>query len=110
VIGSILLVVLSKFLNAKGKTKVTEFDLGISLSGIGSILIIFLMVISPFIALAISGILSPQIAATPASAACFLVFIWFLKKEKEEIAFFKSDVFYAGILTSSMIWIMFYFA
>jgi SSS family solute:Na+ symporter len=110
VIGSILLVILSKFLNAKGKAKATEFDLGISLSGIGSILMIFLMVISPFIALAITGILSPQIAATPASAACFLVFIWFLKKEKEEIAFFKSDVFYAGILTSSMIWIMFYFA
>jgi solute:Na+ symporter, SSS family len=110
VIGSILLVILSKFLNAKGKAKATEFDLGISLSGIGSILITFFLIISPFIALAITGILSPQIAATPASVACFLVFVWFLKKEKEEIAMYKSDIFYAGILTSSMIWIMFYFA
>ena len=109
-IGSILLVILSKYLNAIGKGKVHDYDLGISLSGIGSTLIKFLLVITPFIALTLTGILSPQIAATPASIACLLLFIWFFKKEKEEIAIYKSDIFYAGILTSSMIWIMFYFA
>ncbi len=110
VIGSILLVLISKYLNAIGKGKVHDYDLGISLSGIGSTLIKFLLVQSPFIALTLSGILSPQMAATPASIACFLLFIWFVKKENEEIPMYQSDIFYAGILTSSMIWIMFYFA
>ncbi len=110
VFGSILLVLISKYLNAIGKGKVHDYDLGISLSGIGSTLIKFLLVQSPFIALTLSGILSPQMAATPASIACFLLFIWFVKKENEEIPMYQSDIFYAGILTSSMIWIMFYFA
>ena len=69
VIGSILLVLISKYLNAIGKGKVHDYDLGISLSGIGSTLIKFLLVQSPFIALTLSGILSPQMAATPASIA-----------------------------------------
>jgi SSS family solute:Na+ symporter len=110
VIGSMLLVLLSKYLNAIGKGKVHDYDLGISLSGIGSTLIKFLLVISPFIAVTLTGILSPQMAATPASIASFLLFIWFVKKENEEIPVYQSDIFYAGILTSSMIWIMFYFA
>lgn len=110
VIGSVLIVLFSKYLNAIGKGKVHDYDLGISLSGIGSTLIKFFLVLSPFIALTLFGILSPQMAATPASIACFLLFIWFVKKEKEEIPMYQSDIFYAGILTSSMIWIMFYFA
>ena len=31
-------------------------------------------------------------------------------QEKEEIPFYESDIFYAGLLTSAMVWVMFFFA
>ncbi|MCP9764307.1 hypothetical protein EGI31_15280 [Lacihabitans soyangensis] len=109
-IGSILLVIWSKYLNANGKAKIAEFDLGISLSGIGSTLFWFLLTQIPFIVVALLGLISPQTAATPAAIVCLLLFVWFHKRAKDEMTLFKSDIFYAGLLTSSMIWIMFYFA
>ncbi len=110
VIGSFLLVILSKYLNSIGKGKVTEYDLEISLSGIGGTLMRFLATQIPFILLAIFHIISPQMAATPAAIACFLLFLWYMKREKEPIKFYQSDIFYAGLLTASMVWIMFFFA
>jgi solute:Na+ symporter, SSS family len=110
IIGSLLLVILSKYLNSIGKGKVAEYDLEISLSGIGGALLKFLGTQIPFILLVILQVISPQMAATPAAIACFLLFLWFLKKEKEPIKFYQSDIFYAGLLTASMVWIMFFFA
>jgi SSS family solute:Na+ symporter len=110
IIGSFLLVILSKYLNANGKAKIAEFDLGISLSGIGSTLFWFLLTQIPFIVLALLGLISPQTAAIPAAIVCLLLFVWYHKRAKDEMTLFKSDIFYAGLLTSSMIWIMFYFA
>jgi solute:Na+ symporter, SSS family len=109
-LGSILIFILSKYLNKIGKGKVQVYDLGISLSGIGRSILAFLLLQMPFIAMVLFNIISPQLAALPASLACFIVFIWFLKKEKETIPFYKSDIFYAGLLTAAMVWIMFYFA
>jgi SSS family solute:Na+ symporter len=110
VIGSFLLVVSSKYLNANGKAKIAEFDLGISLSGIGSTLFWFLLTQIPFVVVALLGLISPQTAATPAAIVCVLLFVWYHKRAKNEMTLFKSDIFYAGLLTSSMILIMFYFA
>ena len=110
VIGSLLLMVLSKYLNANGKAKIAEFDLGISLSGIGSTLLWFLAIQTPFIVLVLNHSITPQAAASPASIACFLLFLWYFKRAKEQIVLFQSDIFYAGLLTSAMVWIMFYFA
>jgi SSS family solute:Na+ symporter len=56
------------------------------------------------------ALISPQSAATPAAIVCVLLFVWYHKRAKDEMTLFKSDIFYAGLLTSSMIWIMFYFA
>jgi solute:Na+ symporter, SSS family len=70
----------------------------------------FLLTQIPFVGLVLLRVLSPQMAATPASIACFLLFLWYLNRAKESIAFYKSDIFYAGLLTAAMIWIMFYFA
>ena len=109
-IGSILVVILSKYLNSIGRGKVQEYDLEISLSGIGGALLRFLVTQIPFILLTLMHIISPQMTATPASIACMGLFIWYLKKEKEDIPFYQSDIFYAGILTSAMVWIMFFFA
>jgi SSS family solute:Na+ symporter len=110
VIGSVLLVILSKYLNANGKAKIADFDLGISLSGISSTLFWFLLTQIPFVVLALLGLILPQTAATPAAIACMLLFVWYHKRAKDEMPLLKSDIFYAGLLTSSMIWIMFYFA
>ncbi len=110
VIGSLLLFILSKYLNANGKAKIATFDLEISLSGIGSTLLIFVLSQLPFLLLSLFAVLSPQQAATPAAIVCFLLFIWFFKKSKEDIVIYKSDIFYAGLLTAAMIWIMYYFA
>jgi SSS family solute:Na+ symporter len=110
IIGSFLLVILSKYFNSIGKGKVIEYDLEISLSGIGTVLLSFLGTQIPFILLAILQVISPQLAATPAAIACFLLFLWYMKREKEPIKFYQSDIFYAGLLTASMVWIMFFFA
>ena len=109
-IGSILVVIVSKYLNSIGKGKVQEYDLEISLSGIRGALFRFFVIQIPFILLALVHVVSPQMAATPASVACMGLFVWYLKKEKEAIPFYQSDIFYAGLLTSAMVWIMFYFA
>lgn len=109
-IGSILIVLLSKYLNSKIKVKAAQFDLEVSLSGIGSALLWFGLCLMPFIGLVLLKILSPQVAASPASIACLLVFIKFHLNQKQKTPILHSDIFYAGLLTASMVWIMFYFA
>jgi solute:Na+ symporter, SSS family len=109
-IGSLLLVVLSKYFNAIGKGTVKHYDMGISLKAIGKVAGQFMLTQAPFLALTLSHLISPQAAATPASICSLLTFLWFYRKSKDQISFFKSDIFYAGLLTSTMIWIMFYFA
>ncbi|MDH4461506.1 MAG: hypothetical protein QE277_08795 [Flectobacillus sp.] len=91
-IGSILVVFLSKYLNSIGKGKVHEYDLEISLSGIGGALLGFSITQIPFILLAITHVISPQMVATPASIVCMGLFLWYLKREKEEIPFYESDI------------------
>jgi solute:Na+ symporter, SSS family len=110
VIGSVLVVILSKYFNSIGKGKVADYDLNISLSGIWGALLGFFMTQIPFLLLTLTHTISPQMAATPASIACMGLFIWYLKKEKENIPFYQSDIFYAGLLTSAMVWIMYFFA
>jgi solute:Na+ symporter, SSS family len=110
VIGSFLVVFLSKYFNSIGKGKVQEYDLEISLSGIGGTLLRFLLTQIPFILLTVFQVFSPQLIATPSAIVCLLLFLWYLKREKEGIRFYQSDIFYAGLLTASMVWIMYFFA
>lgn len=110
VTGSFLVVFLSKYFNSIGKGKVQEYDLEVSLSGIGGTLLRFSLTQIPFILLAVFQVFSPELIATPAAIACLLLFLWYLKREKETIRFYQSDIFYAGLLTSSMVWIMYFFA
>ncbi|MCU0471357.1 MAG: sodium/solute symporter [Arcicella sp.] len=110
ILGSILLVILSDILNKSGKSKTSDYDLGISLNGIGQTLLKFMLVQIPFILLTTTGLMSPQLAAYPAAIFCMGLFLWFQKQENNSLAFYESDIFYAGLLTASMVWIMFYFA
>ena len=108
--GSVLLVGLTKVLNNYGGKKVNDFDLEISLPAIAKTLALFLLVELPFVLLAVFQIISPQIVAMPAGLACMTLFCWFMKEGQEKVVFYEEDLFYAGLLTSAMVGIMFFFA
>jgi SSS family solute:Na+ symporter len=55
-------------------------------------------------------VFSPQIAAFPAALLTFAAFAWYLKTEDRDYPFYESDLFYAGLLSGAMSWIMYYFA
>jgi solute:Na+ symporter, SSS family len=109
VIGSGLVVVLSKLLNTQ-KDVAKEQDLNVSVSGIFGAVLRFSILQLPVFLLVIFSVITPQIGAFPASLITLGLFVWYCKKEKSELPFYQSDIFYAGILTGTMVWIMYYFA
>ena len=64
----------------------------------------------PMISLVLFQVVSPQMAALPAALLTLLLFIWYWKTTDSDVSFYQSDVFYAGVLTGSMVFIMYYFA
>jgi solute:Na+ symporter, SSS family len=117
VIDSSIVYVLSKYLNAnnaetnQNRTSVlSSDDLTVSFSDIGQTLLPFLLIHGSFILLVLVGVLSPQMASFPAALFTFVVFGWLIKKEQTELPFYQSDIFYAGLLTTAMVWIMYFFA
>ncbi|GAB2579098.1 sodium:solute symporter family transporter [Spirosoma areae] len=108
-IGSGLIVVLSRYFNQRNGP-VNTHDLTVSINGSGDALLRFSAIQLPLIGLVLLHILTPQIASFPASLLTIGLFGWYWKREKEAIPFYQSDIFYAGLLTSAMVWIMYYFA
>ncbi len=113
-IGSVLIYGLSKYFNRQGggttSNNASNADLSISLSGIGRTLLPFVLIHGLFITLSLVGIISPQAASFPAALLTFMVFGRLIKKEETDFPFYQSDIFYAGLLTTAMCWIMYYFA
>jgi SSS family solute:Na+ symporter len=56
------------------------------------------------------GYVSPQIVAFVASGLTFALFMWYAKADKTQDSLFKKDLFYAGILSTAMVFIMYFFA
>jgi solute:Na+ symporter, SSS family len=110
VLASVLVYGLSLYFNKKQAKTADISDFVIEFGGIRRVLIHFGCIQIPCIALALSGILAPQTAAIPAAMLTFLLSLYYLKQEKTALPFYKSDLFYAGLLTSAMVWIMYYFA
>ena len=111
VLGSGLIYALSKYFNAQGGRPQNDTDdLTVSFSGIGNVLLPFVLIHVPLIALALWQIITPQVAAFPAALLTLALFGWFIHKHETEYAFYESDIFYAGLLTTAMVWIMYYFA
>jgi SSS family solute:Na+ symporter len=109
ILGSGLIYVLSNYFNKRsGEIKV--HGLSVSFSGIGNALVKFTGLQLPLLILVLLEYISPQTAAYPAAFLTFCLFLWYMKKEKESIPFYQSDIFYAGLLTATMVWIMYYFA
>jgi solute:Na+ symporter, SSS family len=109
VIGSIIIFGLSNVLN-KRDGFIKEHDLSVSFSGIREALLRFSAIQIPLITLCLTSIISPQFAAFPSALLTMGLFLWYFRQEKEEMPFYQSDIFYAGLLTSAMVWVMFFFA
>ncbi|GAB3021089.1 sodium:solute symporter family transporter [Spirosoma pulveris] len=109
VIGSVLIVLLSVYFNHR-TGQVQTHDMTVSVNGIGSALLRFTVLQLPLLVLTLSNTVNPQQAAIPAALLTFGLFWWYMKREKESVAFYQSDIFYAGFLTGVMMWIMYYFA
>ena len=110
VLDSLLLVVISLFLNKKRPLSSEAQSLTIEFGGIRKAILRAAMIHVPMISLVLFQVVSPQMAALPAALLTLLLFIWYWKTTDSEVLFYKSDVFYAGVLTGSMVFIMYYFA
>lgn len=108
-IGSGLIVLLSTYFNRRNGL-VDTHELTISFAGIGGASGRFLIIHIPLIALVLLHIVSPQMASLPAALLTFGLFWWYRKRANEPVLFYQSDIFYAGLLTAAMTWIMYYFA
>ena len=108
-IGSGLIALLSEYFNRKNGP-VNTHDLTVSIKGSGTALLRFAAIQLPIIALVLLQILTPQSASFPAALLTIGLFSWYWKRENEPIPFYQSDIFYAGLLTGVMVWIMYYFA
>jgi solute:Na+ symporter, SSS family len=112
VLGSILLVILSKIFNKNQPDldKGAAYELVIPFSGIGKVLLQIAAIHIPILFLAYQGILSPQMLAIPAAILTFLLCLYYWKRTDYETPFYKSDIFYAGLLSGAMVWMMYFFA
>ena len=108
-IGSGLIAGLSVYFNRRNGVAQTH-DMTVTFSGIGGALLRFGAIQGPIIALVLLDILTPQVAALPAALLTFGLFWWYMKRAQETVPFYQSDVFYAGLLTGTMTWMMYFFA
>ena len=108
-IGSGLIAVLSHYFN-KRSGRVNDHDLTVSIQGSGTALLRFLIIQGTIITLVLLHIITPQTASFPAALLTIALFWWYWKRENEPLRFYQSDIFYAGLLTGAMVWIMYYFA
>lgn len=108
-IGSFFVVILSKILNTKQYEDRGQ-DLTVPVAGIFGAITRFIALQLPVFLLVIYSVITPQLGAYPASILTLALFMWYYRKEKHEFPFYQSDIFYAGILTGAMVWIMYFFA
>ena len=82
----------------------------IPFGGIGKVLLQVAAIHIPMIFLAYNGFVSPQLVAIPAAILTFLLCLWYWKSTDSETPFYESDIFYAGLLSGAMVWMMYFFA
>lgn len=108
-LGSFLLIFFSHYFNRK-KGRQGNNELSASFSGLRNALIKGAAIHVPFISLVLLNVVTAQLAAFPVALLTLGVFFWYLRKESRSIPFYQSDIFYAGLLTAGMSWMMYYFA
>jgi solute:Na+ symporter, SSS family len=100
-------LVVENALEAKNNERDT---LVVPLAEIGKTLGRVALIHAPIIALLQFNLFTPQFAALPAALLTFGLVMWYWKKYDSETPVYQSDIFYAGLLSGAMIWIMYYFA
>lgn len=112
IFGSITIYTLSKIFNHNSEIKIdADVDLNVSVNGLLRATKYAVIIHIPIILLVLFNIVTPQYASIPAVLLTFLIFLKYLKEEEGTLKnFISSDIFYAGLLSSSMVWIMYYFA
>lgn len=112
VLGSSSIYVLSLFFNKQKNNVIGKYpELSIPIGGLLSAISKAAMVHVPIIICVLLGVISPQIASLPASIFTFLIFVYYINLEKSDWKkFYTNDVFYAGLLSSAMVFIMYFFA
>lgn len=111
VLGSVIIFLISKVLN-KTNTHLSGESLALmaSFGDIRSAVLRFSVIHLPLILITYYGVVSPQQMALPASFLTMLIFVWYYRNNKEGYKPWESDIIYAGLLTSCMVAIMYYFA
>ncbi len=110
VLDSLVLVIISLLLNKKIPLSAEAHSLTIEFGGIRKAILRAACIHIPLISLVLWQVFTPQFAAFPAAFLTLLLFLWYWKKTDNEVPFYQSDVFYAGLLSGSMVFIMYYFA
>jgi solute:Na+ symporter, SSS family len=109
VIGSLIIYSLSNIWHKKD-TQNAGSEFTVPIGGIFKTILPFLILHIPLIFMAYQGIISVQIIAYIATISTFILFIWYKNKYDSETKLFHSDIFYAGLLTSAMVFMMYFFA
>jgi SSS family solute:Na+ symporter len=108
-IGSVAIILLSNYFNRKTGVQ-NKHELSVSFSGIRNAMIKFTALQLPILLLVLFNVITPQTGAYPAAFVTFGLFVWYLKEDDTPVPFYQSDIFYAGLLSATMVWIMYYFA
>ena len=109
IIGSLLIYFLSIWLNGD-KEYNKDNELTIPVRGIINKILPFFGLHIPLILLGYNSIVGQHLMAVIASILSFFIFIWYKNMHDKNTKLLQSDIFYAGILTSTMIFIMYFFA
>jgi solute:Na+ symporter, SSS family len=107
----LLQVILSKIWKNEEKTDISSMTLPIA--EIARKVLIFSVLQLPFLFILIFNLVPPQYLALPAAAVTFGQFIYEknkLKTSPEHRNLWSSDLFYAALLASFTVWILYYFA
>jgi solute:Na+ symporter, SSS family len=109
VVGSLLIYGLSQFFN-KGNEQTQGDEFTVPFSDIFKVLLPFIYLHTPLILLAYNSILSAQNTAYIASTLTLGLFIYYKNKFDSSKSLLSSDIFYAGLLSSIMVFMMYFFA
>ncbi|MFN8357459.1 MAG: sodium/solute symporter [Spirosomataceae bacterium] len=108
-IGSVFIYLLSNSLNKdKEYTSIIEFT--VPFGAIARTIAPFTVLHFPLLLLTYQGVVSPQIASYPAAILTFGIFVYYKTKYDGPSSLLRSDIFYAGLLTSIMVFMMYFFA
>jgi solute:Na+ symporter, SSS family len=110
VLDSLVLVLVSLWLHPKTPLSTEAHSLTIEFGGIRRAILRAALIHIPLMMLVLGQVCTATFAAFPAALLTLLLFIWYWKKTDNEVPLYQSDVFYAGLLTGSMVFIMYYFA